>query len=252
MSNDKLALVTGASAGIGREFAKQLAASCERMILVGRRQKRLQQLADELTDQGVSSQLLAVDLESDTGLNEVTQAIAAAEPLDYLVNNAGFTIIGAFDSLPLEKQLSMVQVHIKATMALVHAALPAMKSANRGSIINVSSMCTFTPYVDVAVYGGTKAFLHNFSGALCEELKDTGITVQCLVPGFTHTELHSRQAFDNYETPDVPAHMWMTTEDVVSESLAELAGGRVVVVAGDVNKASARESLQRELDLLNN
>jgi uncharacterized protein len=250
MAQNKLALITGASAGIGSEFAKQLSSLCDRMILVGRRMEKLQELSEQL--QGVSCQLLAVDLESDDGIAEVVRAIAAAEPLDYLVNNAGFTIIGPFDSLNLETQMGMVQVHIKATMSLVHAALPAMKRANKGAIINVSSMCTFTPYVDVAVYGGTKAFLHNYSGALNDELKDTGIGVQCLVPGFTHTELHDREAFDNYETPEVPAHMWMTAEDVVAESLAELSSGRVVVVAGDVNKASAREALQYQLDQLNN
>lgn len=250
MTQNKLALITGASAGIGREFAKQLAGVCDRMILVGRRLEKLQELSDEL--QGVNCQLLAVDLESDEDVQEVVKAISAAEPLDFLINNAGFTIIGPFDKLDLATQMGMVQVHIKATLSLVHAAMPAMKKADRGTIINVSSMCTFTPYIDVAVYGGTKAFLHNYSCALSDELQGTGINVQCLIPGFTHTELHDREAFDNYETPEVPAHMWMTTEDVVAESLAELSSGRVTVVAGDVNKTSAGEALQSQLDLLNN
>ena len=222
------------------------------MILVGRRDERLQELAGELSRQGVEATTLAVDLADPAGLGQVLEAIARAEPLDYLVNNAGFTIIGAFDSVPLERQMGMVRVHIDAALALVHQALPAMKSAGRGCIVNVSSMCNFTPYTDVAVYGASKAFLTSFSGALSQELSGSGVQVQCLVPGFTHTELHEREAFDDYETPEVPEEMWMLPEQVVAESLGALDSGQatVVTVAGAVNRASAEQALQRDLDSL--
>lgn len=250
MAAKGLALVTGASAGIGREYARQLGARCDRMILVGRREDRLREVAEELADRGVAATVVAADLDSDAGVQQVLSAISSAGPLDFLVNNAGFNNIGAFDSLPLARHLSMVQVHITATLALTHAALPAMKQAGRGAIVNLSSMCTFIPYVDVAVYGGTKAFLTNYSTALGAELQGSGVRVQCLVPGFTHTELHTREAFDNYETPEVPEELWMLPQQVVAESLAALDGDRVVVVAGEVNRSAAREALQRDLAAL--
>ncbi len=247
MSNKVTALVTGASAGIGREFARQLAPRCSDMILVGRRQDRLDALAAELNEHAVSSTLLSVDLAEEAGLARVVEAVDAAGPLDILVNNAGFTIIGAFDELPLAKQRTMLAVHIDATIALCHAALPAMKAARRGQIINVSSMVAFTPYKDVAVYGGGKAFISNFTGSLNVELEGSGVTAQCLVPGFTHTELHDREAFDHYDTPEVPAEFWMEATDVVSESLAALASGAPLVVAGQVNKKAAIAALEKDL-----
>ena len=247
MSEKKTALVTGASAGIGREFARQLAPQCSQMILVGRREERLRELAEELEVSGVRCTLLSVDLVEPAGVERVVKAIDEAGPLDYLVNNAGFTIIGAFETLPLSEQLTMCQTHINATLALTHAALPAMKAAGRGALINVSSMVTFSPYKDVAVYGGTKAFVTNFSGALQLELEGTGVSVQCLVPGFTHTELHDRKAFEQYDTPEVPAELWMEACDVVSESLAGLADGLPLVVAGAVNKRAAIDALQNDL-----
>ncbi|MBK7730844.1 MAG: SDR family oxidoreductase [Gammaproteobacteria bacterium] len=250
MKKSKTALVTGASAGIGREFARQLAPQCDRMILVGRREARLASLADELESDRVECTLLSVDLVEQAGVEQVVDAIRDAGPLEYLVNNAGFTIIGAFETIPLSKQLTMVQVHINATITLTHAALPAMKAARRGAIINLSSMCTFTPYPDVAVYGGSKAFLTNFTAALGMELKGSGVSVQCLVPGFTHTELHDREAFDNYVTPEIPAEMWMEPRDVVLESLAAFEGDRALVVAGRVNRTAAREALLRDMEAM--
>lgn len=247
MSDTVTALVTGASAGIGQEFARQLASRCTHMILVGRREDRLQEVARELEAKTTQCTILSVDLIEPAGVERVVEAIATAGPLDYLINNAGFTIIGAFETLPLTTQLTMCQTHINATLALTHAALPGMKAAGRGTIINVSSMVTFSPYKDVAVYGGSKAFVTNFSGALNLELAGSGVNVQCLVPGFTHTELHDREAFDHYDTPEVPDELWMEASDVVSESLAGVASGTPLVVAGAVNKRAAIDALQADL-----
>jgi len=241
------ALITGASAGIGREFARQLAPRCTDMILVGRRESRLHELALELEASDTRCVILSVDLIETAGVAKVVEAIEAAGPLNYLINNAGFTIIGPFEALALSEQLTMCQTHINATLALTHAALPAMKQAGQGTVINVSSMVTFSPYKDVAVYGGSKAFLNNFSGALNLELEGSGVHVQCLVPGFTHTELHDREAFDNYETPEVPEELWMQACEVVAESLAALATGASLVVAGAVNKHAAIDAMQADL-----
>lgn len=252
MSDTVTALVTGASAGIGREFARQLAPRCTHMILVGRRQERLNEVALELkTAHGTQCTILAVDLIEKAGIEKVSAAIDAAGPLDFLVNNAGFTIIGAFDTLPLDQQLTMCQTHITATAALSHSALPAMKAAGQGVIINVSSMVSFSAYKDVAVYGGSKAFVTNFTRALQLELDGSGVFAQALVPGFTHTELHDREAFDHYETPEVPAELWMEASDVVAESLQGLQTAQPMVVAGLVNKRAAIAALEKDLELLN-
>lgn len=251
MQQDKTALVTGASAGIGQAFARQLAPRCRHMILVGRRLERLQSLGEELArEYGVSTTPLAVDLATDAGLKRVVAAVEDAGPLDYVVNNAGFTIIGRTDELSLESQLDMVQVHVKAVMSITRAALPAMRARKSGAIVNVSSMCAFTPYRDVAVYGGTKAFVDNYSRGLAMELADEGVQVQSLVPGFTHSELHDREAFDNYETPEVPEHLWMSAEDVVKECLAGLDAQRVLQVAGRVNRDAASAALRQTVELL--
>ncbi|MBN7795738.1 SDR family NAD(P)-dependent oxidoreductase [Parahaliea mediterranea] len=248
MTNRKTALVTGASAGIGRQFAIRLAQLCDHVILVGRRKERLQALGEELHRAGVTSGSLAVDLASDAGIAAVVDAIQSEGPLSYLVNNAGFTLIGDFGSLPLAEQMEMVRVHIQATTALTHAALPAMRERDSGTIINVSSMVTFTPYRDVAVYGGTKSFVDNFTCGLALELVETNIKVQSLIPGFTRTELHNREAFMHYETPAVPDHLWMNAEDVVEESLAALNREAARVVAGQVNRSAAIAALRSQID----
>lgn len=222
------------------------------MILIGRRAERLEELKHLLARAGVEVHCLALDLVRDEAIDAVVRAIESAGPLEYLVNNAGFTIIGGFETLSLAKQLEMVQVHVKAVTAFTYAALPAMKAAGRGTIINVSSMVNFTPYKDVAVYGGTKAYIDNFTRSLAMELQGSGITVQSLVPGFTHTELHDREAFRNYETPHVPDEMWMTPAQVVEESLGGLVSGSTLVVAGAINRAHAIGALEASAALVAN
>ncbi|MEP5765326.1 MAG: SDR family NAD(P)-dependent oxidoreductase [Halieaceae bacterium] len=250
MATDKtIALVTGASAGIGSEFCRQLAPRCDVLIACGRRLDRLEALAESLADTTELIPLVA-DLASLEGLTRVIEALRQKGPVDYLVNNAGFSTLGPFAELDLDAQREMVSVHIDASMALCRAAIPFMQERGGGNIINVSSLVAFSPFPSVAVYGATKAFLNHFSEALQLELADSAIRVQSLCPGYTRSDFHGRDAMTGFDPGKVPDSMWMEAADVVAISLAALEGGPVVVVAGESNTGIARHGLNGQLDRL--
>jgi short-subunit dehydrogenase len=229
-TSNTVALVTGASAGIGAEFCRQLAARCDVIIATGRRQDRLQELAEELSAQ-VEVHQLAADLTGREGLTRVIEMLRQKGPVDYLVNNAGFGVLGGFSAVELEPQQQMTSLHIDATMALCRAALPFMKEKGAGYIVNVSSMSAFHANPAAAVYGASKAFINHFSEALQMELKDSGVKVQSLCPGFTHSDFHQRETMTGFSTDRVPDEMWMEASEVVAISLAALAGDEVIVRA---------------------
>jgi short-subunit dehydrogenase len=250
MSGDKVtALVTGASAGIGEEFCRQLSARCDVIIAVARRGERLAALQRTLGDR-VELRCLEADLGSIEGVATVMEAIRQQGPVRYLVNNAGFGTFGNFDALSVESQRAMVNLHIDATITLCRAAIPFMRELGRGAIINVSSLGSFVPGKGMAVYGATKAFLNYFSEALQVELAGSGIEVQALCPGFTRTEFHDPMAAQGFDRERIPQQMWMTAGDVVASSLAALGSGKVVVVPGADNQAIARAGVQQQLERL--
>ena len=199
MSEQKVtALVTGASAGMGAEFCRQLAERCDVIIAVARRRERLELLQQELAGK-VEVHPVAADLNTVEGLACTMEALRQLGPADFLVNNAGFSTLGDFASQPIQSQRDMVGLHIDATITLCRAAIPFMRERGGGHIINVSSIGAFLPSKGLAVYGATKAFLNFFSQSLQAELAGTGIEVQALCPGYTHTEFHveiERQGFD--------------------------------------------------------
>jgi hypothetical protein len=248
MSGHKvIALVTGASAGLGAEFCRQLAARCDVIITVARRRERLVALASELTD--VEVHCLEADLGSIEGVARTLEAIRQQGPVTFLVNNAGFGTFGNFDQLSIESQRSMVSLHIDASITLCRAVIPYMTEAGGGTIINVSSLGALLPGKGMAVYGASKAFLNYYSQALHAELAGTGIEVQALCPGFTRTEFHDPMVEAGFDRSRIPAQMWMTAESVVAASLAAL-GGTQVVVPGEDNRGLARFGLQQQLDAL--
>ena len=250
MSDKKtIALVTGASSGIGEEFCRQLASRCDLIIATGRRSRQLEALASSLQATTEVFPLVA-DLTTVEGRTRVIETLRQKGPLDYLVNNAGFSTLGTFESLELGPQQEMVSVHIDATMALCRAAIPFMRENGGGNIINVSSLVAFNPYASVAVYGATKAFLNHFSEALQLELEGSGIRVQSLCPGFTRTDFHGRGSMDGFDPEQVPEALWMSSEQVVTLSLRELPQGPVVLVAGESNLAMARQGLEGQLQRL--
>ncbi|WP_372810141.1 SDR family NAD(P)-dependent oxidoreductase [Litorivivens sp.] len=238
MTDKAIALVTGASSGLGAEFCRQLAERCRKIILVGRRRALLEDVASSLREKGLETVVVAEDLTTELGLTEVVEKIRQQGPVTILVNNAGFGTNGPFVDTDLALQQKMVDLHISATLRLSRAVIPYMKEAGGGSIINLSSLGAFFPMKDIAVYVASKAFLNTFSESLQKEVARDNIRVQSLCPGFTHTDFHGRDEFDNFDKNSIPAEMWMTSEAVVTESLQALdAGEQVVFIAGEQNRA---------------
>ena len=250
MSDHKItALVTGASAGLGAEFCRQLATRCEVIIGVARRGDRLAELVGKLPGE-VEFHTLEADLNSVEGVARTMETLRQKGPVDYLVNNAGFSTFGQFAELPIDRQRDMVSLHIDTTITLCKAAIPFMCELGGGHIINVSSMGAFVPGKGLAVYGATKSFLNYYSLALQAELAGTGIEVQALCPGYIHTEFHAEMQDQGFDKKRIPDEMWMTPGEVVAASLASLGSGRVLVVPGEGNQSVAKMGLQQQLDAL--
>ncbi len=225
----RTALVTGASAGLGAEFARQLAAAGSDLILVARREDRLVALAGELeAGHRIKAEVLSADLSEMTGVDRVAERISRAATLDLLVNNAGTGGAGPFSTGEPGPQRTMLQVHVAATVDLTRAALDGMLARGRGAVINVASVAAFAPFA-WTMYGATKAFLVSFSQNLSYELAKTGVRVQALCPGLVLTELHDVIGVDR---SFAPKFMWMKPSDVVRASLKSLRRGRVVCVPG--------------------
>jgi len=227
------AVITGASAGIGEAFTRQLAAAGFDLTLVARREERLRALAAELSAaHAIQVEVWPADLADEAAVAALASHLVAADDLVLLVNNAGFGTRGEFIDVPLERTLAMIGVHVLATVTLCRAAAPAMVARGRGAIINVSSIAAFFPSAGGANYGATKAYLNAFSQALAAELTGAGVAVQALCPGFTTTEFHDVGDYEAFDRGQIPAPLWMPADDVVAESLAALGSGRVIVVPG--------------------
>jgi len=244
-----VALVTGASAGLGAEFCRQLAPRCDAIIAVARRGDRLQGLAGELAGT-VDMHCLVADLGTVEGVARVMEALRQKGPVRYLVNNAGFGVVGNVEQSSIAYHRAMVDVHIDASISLCRAAIPFMRELGTGAIINVSSLGSLVVGKGIAVYGATKAFLNYYSLALQAELAGSGIEVQALCPGFTRTEFHDAMVADGFDRNRIPEEAWMAPAAVVADSLAALGGGRVLVVPGEQNRELARLGQQQLLDSL--
>ncbi len=247
----KTALVTGASSGLGAEFCRQLADTCEVIIVVARRGERMQQLAEELAD-NAELHVVEADLTTVEGVTRTVETLRQKGPVDYLVNNAGFGTFGGFVDTGLDTQQNMVRLHIDATLELCRAAVPYMAELGGGYIINVASIGGFLPMKDTAVYGATKAFLIAFSSSLQLEVVKQGTKIQCLCPGFTHTELHEVETRAGFDKSRVPEKLWMDPAAVVRESLLGLSGESVLLIPGEFNAEMVRSGLQAQLDSLQN
>ena len=237
-----VALVTGASAGIGQAFAHRLARSGYALVLVARRSGRLEALADALQRQhAVEVQPLVADLAALDDIERVASVAADLSEsgwLDLLINNAGFGTVGDYADLPLQSQLDMLNVHVTTAMSLTKAALPGMLRRRRGGIVNVASTAGWYPLPGNATYSATKRFLINFSESLQSELDGTGVCVQALCPGFTYSEFHDTAAYraSGFRRERLPRFMWQTAEQVVEASLNAL-GREVVCIPGMHNRA---------------
>ncbi len=225
------ALITGASSGIGAEFARQLAAKGYDLILSARRGDRLTALGEELAGKhGVKVETVVADLSEDAGIATVAARLAQGD-VDLLVNNAGFGIGKKFATADLAGQERMTTVHMLAPMRLMRAALPAMLERRRGGVINVASLAAFMSLPGNANYCATKAYLMRFSRAVHGEVRRRGVTVQALCPGFVVTEFHD--AGENTRMKQRgPAFMWLPAAYVVAHSLRGYERGQSLVIPG--------------------
>jgi short-subunit dehydrogenase len=226
------ALVTGASGGIGEAYARALSARGTALVLVARRADRLETLAAELDTE---VEVLAADLAEPEGRAPVEARLAAAEaPVDLLVNNAGFGTTGVFAELDVEREDEEIRLNVLALMRLTRAALPGMLERRHGGVVNLGSVAAFVPAAKSATYAASKAFVLSFTEALSEEVRGTGVRVQCLCPGLTRTEFQSTA---DYDASGQPGFMWQSADSVVGESLSALGRGKVVCVTGLQNRS---------------
>ena len=230
----KIAVVTGASEGIGREFALQLAARGYDLVAVARNQARLDSLAEELSaTHGASTEVLIADLMTPAGVETVAARLQNTDsPIDLLVNNAGFGTAGKFADLDVAGEVREIQCNVLALVQLTHAALGGLVARRRGGVINVGSIAAYQPNPTMATYGATKAFVYSFTQAIHEELHGTRVKAMVLCPGFTRTEFQTRAGV---EDSSVPGLLWQSAHDCVSAALRDYDRGRAVCVPGAIN-----------------
>ena len=229
-----IALITGASAGLGVDFARQLAARGHRLVLVARRKDRLDALAAELGN----ARAVALDL-GEPGASATLMANLAdhGETVDLLINNAGFGLAGRFAALDGQRQRSMIDLNCGALTELAHAVLPAMIERKSGAILNIASTAAFQPGPGMAVYFATKAFVLSFSEALHEEVKGHGVTVTALCPGPTATEFGDVAGWNSHPLID---RLSAQSPDVVRAGLDALDRRQAVAIPGLINKVTAQ------------
>jgi short-subunit dehydrogenase len=229
----KVALITGASAGLGVEFARQLSRRGHALVLVARRKERLEELAKELGN----ARAVAIDLSKPNAAAKLMDDLqTAGEEVEILVNNAGFGLIGKFAQLDAKRERQMVDLNVGTLTDLCRAVAPQMIKRKAGAILNVASTAAFQPGPKMAVYFATKAFVLSLSEALHEELKPHGVHVTCLCPGPTRTEFGEVAGFDGNGLFDRVA---MEAPQVVETGLKGLDRNQAVVVTGLVNKIGA-------------
>jgi short-subunit dehydrogenase len=224
--------ITGASSGIGAEFARQLAPEHD-LLLIARRRERLDELAEKFSRvHQTNVEVLEADLSQESGLARTTARIAGEQRLALLVNNAGFGIRGRFWEASLEMQEQMHRLHVMATLRLTHAALRNMVARDCGAIVNVASMAAIVRGAGTVSYAATKSWMTAFTEGLYLELRaaHSSIVVQALCPGYTYSEFHDKLGASEGQV--APRGFWMAAEEVVTASLNGLRRRKLIVVPG--------------------
>ncbi|WP_438353306.1 SDR family NAD(P)-dependent oxidoreductase [Microbacterium sp. CJ88] len=232
------ALVTGASSGLGAEFAAQLAARGADVVLVARTRSALETVAADLTQRyGVRCEVLVADLAKPKDLVKVAERVGSRdEPIEVLVNNAGYGLPLAFDENDVEVEARHLRVQDEAPLRLMHAALGAMLERGHGRIVNVASIAAFMPR---STYGAVKAWIVQFSRWANVVYTPRGVTVTAVCPGFVHTNFHERLGLPPGEE-GIAEWMWLDASSVVAEALRDAARGRSVSIPSLRYKALAR------------
>jgi len=234
---EEVALVTGASSGIGEALARRIARDGRHLVLVARRADRLGALSRALeAEHGIRAHVVVQDLlQPGAAAALVDDLHARGLVVDWLVNNAGFGSVGAVADVPVERQLAQVRLNVEVLVELTARCLPAMVARRRGVVVNIASLAAFTPSPYMATYAATKAFVLSFTEALVAELRGTGVTALCVCPGLTRTEFQERAAVD---VSALPRFAWMSADDVAEQTVRAV-GRDTVLVNGLLNSVMA-------------
>jgi len=234
-------LITGASAGIGAELAREFARHGHRLTLVARRKDKLAELATELNREfHVDVKVIVGDLAKATGAAAVLKAVQAErEHVGILVNNAGVIDVGAFAAADTAKLVGLVDLNVRALTELTSLFVPAMLKRGFGRVLNVASLAAFQPVPSMAVYAASKAYVLAMTEALSEELKGSGVTVTALCPGLTDTNMVAEIKAGSTVAAKVPRQLVSDPADVAAEAYRALMSGQVVLVPGLPNQITA-------------
>lgn len=227
-TNNPLAAVTGASDGLGKEFARQLAAEGYDLLLIARREPLLNAVKDELERQyGITAEVYPCDLADGDQVRRLEERLEGDENLEFLVNNAGFgREDGAYPEADPDREETMIRVHVVALMRLARAALQPMCRRKKGFIVNLSSVAGFLYAPGYAQYNATKAYVLSFSKSLQCDVRRYGVRVQALCPGLTHTGFHTTESMKNFRKEKTPGFLWLPAEYVVRCSLRSIRKSR--------------------------
>ena len=227
-SNRPIALITGATAGIGAAFAELLASENYDLVIVARDLPRLNQRADEWRSKfGVEVEVIQADLSRDEDIRRIELRLQnISRPIEVLINNAGFGINKSFTASDIAEEIALLDVLVTAPMRLMHAVLPGMKDRDSGTIINVSSVAG---WIAGGTYSAAKSYLTVLSESLHTELKATNVRVHALCPGFTRTEFHQR---GNMKMGGLPKWFWLSAEQVVKDSWTAAKAGKSLSIPG--------------------
>lgn len=235
--NDRTAVVTGASSGIGAMIARELSRRGHHVTLVARSADKLKALATELVDADV----IAMDLADRASRATLPELVGKqGRVIDILVNNAGLSTLGAVSKSDPTAEINMIEVDVVAVADLCSRILPGMIGRGRGAILNVASTAAFQPLPGQAGYGAGKAFVLSYTQSLAGELRGTGVTATTLCPGPVHTGFGERAGFSKEDAEAaLPSVMWVSAEEVAKSAVEGMAKGRLVVIPGKVNRVAA-------------
>lgn len=233
-----LAVITGATSGFGKEFSRALAARGYNLIIIGRREEELNNVAKEIINEfKVDVHTKILDLSNEKELDNLAEELSKRKDIEFLVNNAGHGAEDSFTEDKYENQEEMIKVHVIATVKLCYNVSKQMKDKQRGFIINTSSLASFNVFPTSAMYCATKSFLTSFSQSLAMELAKYNIKVQALCPGFAKTDFHKRLNMDESKLKNRGIIRWMSAKEVVNYSLKNIDKKyKVIVIPGFWNK----------------
>jgi uncharacterized protein len=238
--DDRTAVVTGASSGIGEEIARELARRCHGVTLVARSAGKLATLAEELGALGVRAEVMAADLSDRAARAGLLDRVTATGLVpDVLVNNAGLSTFGPVAGSDPDAELNVVEVDVAAVADLCSRFLPGMVARRRGAVLNVASTAGFQPLPGQAAYSAAKAFVLSYTRSLGGELRGTGVTATALCPGPVHTSFAEAAGISGDAEGALPQVMWESADAVARAGVEGLARGRTVVIPGAANRAVA-------------